>query len=90
MQGISMEGMDIDAGLTMEDLLVQYFANQAREECCCRGAENSAAKRKNGRIINVRRLDQAGGAAIWGNFSKKFPFSSRKLSQNFVSFRPNI
>jgi hypothetical protein len=35
MQGISMEGMDIDAGLTMEDLLVQYFANQAREECCC-------------------------------------------------------
>ncbi len=63
MQGISMEGMDIDAGLTMEDLLVQYFANQAGEECCCcQGAESSAAKRKNGHIKNMRRLNEAGAA----------------------------
>ena len=28
--GITMDGMDIDAGVTMEDLLVEYFANQVR------------------------------------------------------------
>jgi hypothetical protein len=54
--------MDIDAGLTMEDLLVQYFANQAREECCCQGGRKFGCKTQKLLDKNVRRLDQAGAA----------------------------
>ncbi len=30
--GISMDALDIDTGVTMEDLLVEYFANQAGDK----------------------------------------------------------
>jgi hypothetical protein len=84
MQGISMEGMDIDAGLTMEDLLVQYFANQAREECCCQGGRKFGCKTQK---WSYKKCEAAGSSRSrnLGQFPHKRPFPLRKLLQYYFA-----